>query len=202
MDDNKVPQQTGQEGSHLHQWGGHSSSNRAPRTFRHFHALWRSKWKDAEVEDFLEIAMVFQTFCGLILGSFVVPKLWDVWSSGCYIVLRCSHGCTRSWDVSWWWWHQTTGIRVIVFFELKTGRPYTPCTSIQLRLLEDIRFWEKPPLLLQDDPTMKHGQSSGKLLSRKPCASYDKPYAPKCMCLPRGMWPTSHGPWSLWYQRW
>ena len=62
MDDNKVPQQTGQEGSHLHQWGGHSSSNRAPRTFGHFHALWRSKWKDAEVEDFIEIAMVFRRF--------------------------------------------------------------------------------------------------------------------------------------------
>ena len=78
--------------------------------------------------------MVFQTFCGLILGSFVIPKLLDVWSSGCYIVLRCSHGCTRSWDVWGWWWHQTTGIRAIGFF-LKTGRPYTPWTSIQLHLL-------------------------------------------------------------------
>ena len=63
--------------------------------------------------------LFFQTFCGLVLGSFVIAKLsnstfyvilWDVWSSGCYTVLPCSHGCTRSWDgLRWWWFVFDTG---------------------------------------------------------------------------------------------
>ena len=136
----------------------------------------------------LQTLLWFSDVLWIYFGSFCHTKLSNL---GCYTVLRCSHGCTRPWDVLGWW-HHTTGIRAIVLFE--TGRPYTPWTSNTTRR-------KKPPLLFQDDPTMKHGQSSGKLLPRKPCASYAAPYAPKCMCLPRGMWPTSHGPWSLWCQR-
>ena len=134
----------GQEGSHLHQWGGHSSSNGAAHASRHLHAPWQFKYCFfRRFVDWFWVLLSYQN-CQILFVSSFEKYGNQVAVQFC----RARVECTRPSDGLGWWWHQTTkSEQLFVFFWNGYSRPYTPWTSIQLHLLPGYSIFGRSHLL-------------------------------------------------------